>query len=412
MRDGAAQGGEAGGKQRLRAGLVSAQVAVSFVLLVGAALLLQSFHRLASVSLGFDTDHVMTARLGISKIIVGNPTQAQIADINQQNQAILERLRTTPGVISAAMTSAVPLTQINPAPQSLEIEGRFNATARSFQADTNIASDGYFATLQIPILEGREFRSSDNATAPNVVVINQSMAKLWNGADPIGSRIRQSGSTNDDDWATVVGVVADYHLFGGDRDVAAEVYAPILQSGGSGGGRLLVRTAGDPGTLVKGIKDAVHSVQPDTAVKDLKTTAELKDGRLAAPRLTATLLAVFAAIALVITLAGITGVIATAVSQRTREFGLRMALGASRSSVLQLVLWQALMLVVVGLAIGVGGALAFSRSLQSLLFATTATDVSSYVLVGGVFLVAAAVACLAPARRATTIDPLSALRTE
>jgi predicted permease len=411
MRDGAAQAGESAPRQRLRAGLVAAQVAVSFVLLVAATLLLQSFHRLASVSLGFDTDHFMTATMAGSTFLV-NPTKDDLAKVARDNQAILERLRSSAGVSAAAMTSAVPLTRVAPVPRPIEIQGRANTGARSFRANINVASDGYFSTLQIPLLAGREFRAADNDDAPRVTILNASMAKFWDGADPVGSRIRPAGSTNDATWLTVIGVVSDFRLYGGDQDVLAEYYIPFQQNGGFGGGRLIARAEGDPGMLVKAIKDAVHAISPDTAVKDLKTTAELRDGRLAAPRLTATLLSIFAAVALVITLAGITGVIATSVSQRTREFGLRMALGASRTSVLQLVLGRALLLVVVGLAAGVGGALAFSQTLQSFLFHTATTDVGSYLIVAGVFLAAGTAACLVPARRATTIDPLTALRTE
>jgi len=209
-------------------------------------------------------------------------------------------------------------------------------------------------------------------------------------------------------------VVPDFRQFGADRDVPAQYYWPFTQGtfGGYAGGRVLVRTDGDPGTLASTIKAAVHDVDPDMAVKDFKTLSDLKDGRLAAPRLTAALLAIFAGVALFVTLAGLTGVMATAVSQRTREFGLRMALGAGRPSVLWLVLSQALLLIAAGLTIGLGGAFVFGRALRGFLFATAPTDPVVYMAMGALFVAFGVLACYLPARRATSIDPLKALRAE
>ena len=413
MREGGAQAGEGGGRQRFRAGLVVAQVAVSFMLLVGAALLLRSFHRYASVELGYRTDHVMSAAL------FGNFShQTTPEEAVRDGSAILERLRAAPGVQAASLTSAVPLINLRPSLIPITIEGRDNNDGQSRQVDRSYASDQYFKTLDIPVLEGREFLLTDDADALPVAIISASMAKFWNGASPVGTRFSippipaPAGTKPPPNTFTVVGVVGDFRLYGGDQNVPELMYLPFAQTGGAGGGRLLVRTTGSPGDIVPTIKEAVHSVDAQMPVEELRTIDELKSGRQATPRLTATLLSVFAGVALLITLAGITGVIATSVSQRTREFGLRMALGASRASVLTVVLRQALALIGIGLVLGIGGAYFFSASIKDLLFATAPTDLLAYAGVAVLFIVAGVVACLAPARRATTIDPLSALRAE
>ena len=410
IRDGAAQAGESRVRQRVRAALVVAQVAVSFVLLVGAALLLESFYRLSSVPVGYETNKVMTAA------IFGNFTRnATAAQTVQLNTRILERLRSSPGVVSAAVTNAVPFTNLNPQRQSIRLEGRTTPEGTALLVNPNTASPGYFETLSVPVLSGRTFRESDTADAPIVAVINQQMAQLWNGADPVGSRFVVDGPVPPGapprPWITVAGVVSDFRLYNVDQPVEPQYYVSYLQSGGFGG-RLLVRTTGSAADLIPTITAAVHAVDAQIPVEELLTLEELREGRLRSPELTAALLTVFAVVALVITVAGLAGIIATSVSQRTREFGLRMALGASRASVLQLVLRQGVWLVAAGLALGVGGAWAFSQLIRRYLFATETTDVSAYVTVAVVFLIAALVAAIGPARRATTIDPLIALKAE
>jgi len=411
MRDGAAQAGEGAGKQRLRAALVAAQVAVSFMLLVGAALLLKSFMNLEAVNLGYDGgNRVMTAA------IFGNFTRTQTtADAERLHTEILERLRNTPGVINAAATNSVPLQNLSPGRQPIRIEGRTNQNSAQIFVDPNVASTGYFETLRVPVLRGRPFSDSDSATAPPVAVINQTMAKYWEGVDPVGTRfvidVPVPPGQPEQLPFTVVGVVADFKLYNVDQPTEAQYYVPYTQ-GGNFAGRLLVRTAGDARDLIPAIKDAVHRVDPQTPVEDLLTLEELRYGRLRSPELTAGLLSIFAGIALLITLAGLAGVIGTSVSQRTREFGLRMALGASRISVLRLVLGQGVMMVAIGLVAGIGGAWAFSRLIERYLFNTPPTDIGAYAVVAAIFFAAAVIAALGPARRATSIDPLSALRAE
>jgi predicted permease len=411
VREGSAQGGDSRARRHLRSGLVVAQVAVSFVLLVGAALLLESFYRLSSVPLGYDTRQVITANIRGNFTRFATPQQA----IEIQS-GILQRLRATPGVAAAAVTASVPLSNIAPGNVTVRIEGLAGDDTRSYQVDPNVASDGYFETLGVPTLVGRTFEERDAAGTLPVAVINASMAKFWNGASPIGTRFQPQVSPAGQEvpWFTVIGVVGDFRLYSADTDIVPMYYTTFRQPlpGGGGAGRLIVRAAGDTRDLPRAIKAAVHGTDAQIPVEEVQTVEELRSGQLAVPGLTAALLVIFAGVALLVTLAGIAGVIGTTVSQRTREFGLRMALGASRGSVLQLVLGQGVSLAIAGVVLGVGGAAIFTRLLDRFLFATRHTDVQAYAIVAVVFLVATLIAAFGPARRATSIDPLRALRTE
>jgi putative ABC transport system permease protein len=411
VREGAAQSGEGGRRQRLRAALVVGQVAISFVLLVGAALMLRSFQRLAAVDLGYDTEHVMTASMfGNFSMMMNNP-----GELPRIHSEILDGLRRSPTVMAAAITSSVPLSNITPGIQLIAVEPTHGGPPRTLQADPNVASDGYFETLGVPVLAGRSFLASDTQDHPQVAVINAALAKLW-GGNPLGARFQpqhgnQPAPPGQDAWVTVVGIVADFQLYGADQVVPPQYYVPDLQSGAMAG-RLLVRTRSDPHQIVSAIKAAVHRAAPDSPVEDLQTLDELKSGRLAAPKLTALLLAMFAAVALLVTLSGVAGVIGTAVSQRTRELGIRIALGASRLSVLWLVLSEGALLVGSGLVLGLLGAWGFSRLLERFLFATAPTDLGAYAGVVGALVLAAILAAAVPARRAITVQPIVAFKTE
>jgi putative ABC transport system permease protein len=410
VREGAAQAGESASRHRLRAGLVVGQVAVSFVLLVGAALLLESFHRLSRVKLGYDTDPVVTASF------FGNFTSMNTPeDVLRVHEAILDRVRDVPTITSAAVTSAVPLSNISPGIQLIEIEGGPWGAPQQLQADPNVASEGYFETLGVPLSRGRSFLASDDATRPAVAVVNSSLARLWKGRDPVGSRFHLAGgpppAPGTDPWITVIGVVPDFQLYQVDQAVEPQFYTTFRQGGGFAG-RILARTQGDPHAAVPALADALHRAEAGTPVEEVQTIAELRAGRLAAPRLTAALLGIFAGIALLVTLSGNAGVIGTSVSQRTREFGVRMALGASRSSVLRLVMGEGIVLVLIGLGLGLAGAWAFSRLLARFLYETRPTDLTAYAAVGVALFVAALAASLVPARRATTVQPIVAFKTE
>jgi putative ABC transport system permease protein len=393
-----------GAGHRLQRGLIVAQVAVSVVLLAGAGLLLMSFYRLQRVDPGFRAERVMSAE------VFGNFTKYPNAQaLRGLYVSILERLESAPGVVSAAVTNAVPLAGLQPGQSRFQIRGRtYDTPEQRPVVDIRVASPSYFSTLGIPLRLGRSFTELDHQDAAQVALVNEAMLSHWDGRDPIGSEVSFDNGQN---WVTIVGIVGNVKTFGLDRDAVAQLYRPLRQAGGLAG-RVLVRTTGDPSTAISVIRDAVRSVDPDLPIENVRTLDEIRQTALATPRLTATLLALFAALALIVTLTGITGVIAQSVSQRTQEFGLRMALGASRVSVLAMVLREGLTIVGVGLVLGIAAAFAFARVLQSYLFQTPTADPVTFAAVAASFVVAGTAACLGPAWRATTVEPMDALRSE
>jgi ABC-type antimicrobial peptide transport system permease subunit len=258
-------------------------------------------------------------------------------------------------------------------------------------------------------VRGRTFTESDGPESQKVVVINKAMVRYWEKSDPVGSRISLDGGQT---WTTIVGIVGDVKQFGLDQPAVAQVYTPLRQTTQQLGGLVLLRTTGQPASAAALIREAAWAIDPNMPVQNVRTLDEIRSSYLATPKLTAVLLTVFAALALLVTMAGITGVIATSVSQRTQEFGVRMALGASRQAVLRMVVGQGLLLVAAGLAIGIVASLVATRVLSTYLFDTTATDPITFAAVAAAFLVAGAIACLGPAWRATTVDPMLALRAE
>jgi predicted permease len=307
------------------------------------------------------------------------------------------------------VTNAVPLVLQNPNETPFDIEGRTPDPARRPRGDVSIASPRYFDTLGIPLLSGRVFNDLDHREAQRVAVVNQAMLRHWDGGDAVGSRI---SADNGDTWWTVVGVVGNVRQFGLDQDVIPQAFIPLAQMPTGLGAQIMLRTAGDPTALARVMTDAVHALDPDMPVEDVQTLEQARSDSLARPRLTALLLAIFAGLALLVTLTGVTGVIAANVSQRTREFGVLMALGATRGWVLAMVLRQGLGLVCAGLVLGLAAAGAFSTALSAYLFATPPRDPVVLLAVAAIFVLAGLLACLGPARRATSVDPLVALKAE
>jgi len=311
-------------------------------------------------------------------------------------------------VISAAIAGSFPLNEAGPNNGGFEIEGK-PAPSEDLrpQAEFQRVSSDYFSTIGVPVLAGRVFGSADTDETPKVAVVSSSLARrYWAGKEPIGERLTfDRGKT----WITIVGVAGDVRQYGLASAPPDEIYLALPQFP-TISGSLLVRAAGSPLSLTKLVAATVHSIDPDQPVDRFRSLDEARSNALASPRLTATLLSLFAALALAVTCAGLAGVIAFTVGERRQEFGIRMALGAEPRSVLRLVLNQAMRLVLAGLAIGLVGAHLLARLMSGLLFEVRATDPPTFLAMSVVLVAVALLASFFPARRATTVDPMTALR--
>jgi putative ABC transport system permease protein len=407
----------AAGKNRVRAFLTVAQVAISFTLLIGAGLMLRSLIKLQQVDPGFNPENSLVMRLAPnwSRFINNDPNNpnAATAQYAAYYKRLLERVSRQPGVAEAAISSTYPLNPAGltqrPNGVSVIIEGRPQDNGQAApRLDARAVSPAYFRAAGVPLLRGRAFEESDDANAPPVSIVNEAAARhRWGNEDPVGKRVSfDNGQT----WVTIVGVVGNVRQYGLDKEPSDEIYGPVAQL--AFGSFLVVKTKGDPLAASKSLRDAVHEVDNETAVDQVKTLQQALDDSVASPRLTAWLLGLFALVALVITAAGISGVMALAVTQRTREIGIRIALGASRAGIVTMIMRQGMTLVLVGLAIGVAGALALNGLVASLLYATPGADPLTFAAVSCLLVLVAGAACLIPSLRATAIDPMLTLRRE
>jgi len=406
LNQGAGRTSDAAGRHRVRNVLVTAQVGISFILLIGAGLMLRTLMKLQTVDTGFRSQNVLSSVISLNFTKYADP-QTQWAFY----QKTLDLLATKPGVISAAFASPFPLdSKADPFVGTMTIEGRPLPKGAPYpHANLHVVSERYFKTLGIPLVSGRLFTAADKDGAMDAILISQSLAtRHWPNGDPIGHRISLDDGKH---WGTIVGVVGDVRQYGLNRPPMDTLYAPLLQNAQLGG-VLMVHTAVDPYQMARTVVGAVHEVDPLQPVARIRTLDDIHDEWLASPRLTATLIALFALLALAITLAGISGVMALAVSQRMREIGIRMALGATREKVLRMVLWQGMVLVVIGLAIGFAGAPPLTRMMRDLLYGVQSTDPATFAFVALVMLAVAAAACFIPSRRAASVDPMVALRSE
>jgi predicted permease len=402
------EGGErsSGGvlRHRLRSALIVVQVAVSFMLLIGAGLMLRSLWKLQQVDPGFHTERVLTSRLDM------NFSKYNDAEKRRAFQArLLERLKGQPGVVSAALAGSFPLNDGGPQTGFFDIEGKpLQPQDVHPQADFQAVSAGYFATIGIPLIRGRGLTDADRDGAPLAGVINQTMSNNeWPSEDPIGRRISiDQGQT----WIQIVGIVGDVRQYGLDRRPTSQVYVALPQYPQLSG-NVLLRTASNPMAMSRLVRDAVHSIDPDQAVDRFRTLEQVRANALASPRLTSILLVLFASLALAITSAGIAGVVAFSVGERTQEFGIRLALGADPRQVMAMVLRQAMGPVAIGLALGFGGAHLLAGVMSRLLFEIHATDPPTFLAMSLVLAGVAAGASFLPARRITSVDPMIALRT-
>ena len=405
LKEGGAQTTDTGGTHWFRNLLTVAQVAVSFTLLVGAGLLLASFYKLQQVDPGFTPENVLTAE------VFPNWSKYRTPESRRQLfTGVLDRIESRPGVLWAAAASDVPLEGRPASQQAFEIEDRrYEDPDLRPELEVRVASPSYFETIGVGLLSGRAFTNFDDEAGRGVAIISRSLAQRhWPDSDPIERRVTLNGGR---DWLTVVGVVGDVRHNGLDSDPPDVLYRSFLQVGG-GPTRILVRARMDPLSLATEVRAAVHEVDAEQPVERFSTLEQTRTDTLATRRLTMILLAVFAALALLITVTGIAGVVATSVSQRTREFGVRLALGAQPASLLGMVMRQGLTMVMTGLVLGLAGAVALSRVLANLLFDTMPTDPATFAIVSLVLLVAALAACFLPARRTMRVDPMAALRTE
>jgi putative ABC transport system permease protein len=389
---------------RARAVLVVAEVALALMLLVGAGLLIKSFSRLQQVDPGFASENVLTARISL-------PASRYPDAVARRAfwSRLLEGARAIPGVTAVGLTSNLPFSG-NLSTGSYTIVGYTPGSGEAEpHANHQVVGGDYFRALQIPLVAGRAFTDSDTAEAPRVAIIDEYLVKRYfPDRDPIGQQIRRGGP--DSPPITIVGVVRTINATDLGEPVTKErVYYPVAQMG-PGAMTITLKTALNPGDLVPQLRAAVQAMDPEQPLAQVRTLDQWLARSLQGRRTPMMLLALFGVVALVLSAIGIYGVLAFSVAQRVREFGIRQALGARPGAILSLVLGQGLRTVGLGLLLGLGGAIALTRYLQSLLFGIGAHDLAVFATVTTVLFVVAALACYVPARRATRIDPMVALR--
>jgi predicted permease len=394
------------GGTRLRNLLVAAQVTLSFVLLMCAGLTLRSLYNLLSVDPGFKTANVLSMRVSL------NWTKYEKKPVkNTFFRQVLERVNALPGVDSASFSWMVPLnSDMGRMNGGLEFEGQpLHPNDPASQVDYEVATPEYFRVLGVPVLSGRVFTNNDTLDTPNVAIVNERLAKhYWPNQDPVGHRVTADhGKT----WITVAGMVSNVHQYGLDKESDDAIYLPVYQSDVNNT-HLLVRTRNDPMKLANEIQEIIRDIDPQQPVTDVRTLDQVRNAQLGAPRLTATLLGLFAGMALFITIVGVSGTLALSVARRSKEIGIRIALGATQENILGNVVKRGMAPVLAGIAVGVVIAIFATRLLASLLFAVRPDDPLTFAGIAAMLLVVALVGCVIPARRAVQIDPMKALRTE
>ncbi|HSE21319.1 MAG TPA: ABC transporter permease [Pyrinomonadaceae bacterium] len=408
LKEGGRDAPTGGSGKRLRSMLVTAEVAISLVLLIGAGLLINSFVRLRNVDPGFRSDNLLTMRIAmpLSKYL---DRPRRIAFYND----LLERVQSLAGVRSVAITSNLPLYRQGNS-MSVRIFGRPELPpAQQPVVVTRIVSPAYFDTMTIPVLSGRKFTERDVDTTPKVALISETMARtFWPGEDPVGKRFGIGEIESDQSWINIIGVVKDVRQFELTADPKPQAYLPYLQFGFFEPRDLVVKTDVDPASLAATVRKAVWEIDKDQPVSNTQTMEAILADSIARQRFSMVLLAIFAGVALVLAGVGIYGVMSYSVAQRTHEIGIRMALGAQTAAVLKLALGYGMKLVITGIAIGLVAAFALTRLMSTLLFGVTATDPTTFALISLLLIFVAALASYIPARRATKVDPMIALRYE
>jgi putative ABC transport system permease protein len=402
LKEGARGGAEGTLRNRTRSLLVVFESAVAVMLLIGAGLLVRSLIALQQVDPGFDSDHVLTVRIDLARKKYDSPEKT--SNFFQQLET---RLGGLPGVESVGSVTELPLSgQLNDLP--FTVEGRPAVSPdQAFDADFRRVNQNYFSALRIPLLRGRNFTEQEVQQHASVIVVSQQLVDtVFPNEEALGKRL-VSGIGGQ--GFEIIGVVGDIRHQSLANQPFPAMYMPTREPAGT---NLVIRTKSDPLSIVGAVRKEVQALDPDQPIAAVKTMNDWLDSAVAAPRYRTTLLALFAALAMVLAATGIYGVMSYSVAQRTHEIGVRMALGARRLDVLKLVVRQGMILTIVGVIVGLGGAFALTRVMSTLLFGITAKDPVTFGVVAMLLIAVAFLACFVPARRATKVDPLVALHYE
>jgi len=396
----------AGVGYRLRSAMVISEIALAVVLLIGAGLMMKSLFRLLQTNVGFKTENLLTMT-----IVLPATKYTEDSQCIAFNDQLKERVQSLPGVANTGTVNILPLNGGNTT--RFIVEGDpVPPPGQEVEANIRTVNDTYFQTLGVPLLAGRMFDESDKTGSQDVVIIGKSVAdKVFPGRDPVGRKIKYTAL--DSEALLIVGVVGDVKITGLDQAIKPVLYYPFRQSA-SIFANLVVRTKGDPTVLASAVRSEVRNIEPGAAILNVNSMDEMISQTPASfmRRFPALLISIFAAVALLLASIGIYGVVSYSVSQQTHFIGIRMALGASPADILKMVMKQGIVLALLGVGIGVTAAFGLMRLLRDLLFEVKTTDVSTFVFVSAVLFVVALLACFLPARRATKVDPLVALRYE
>jgi len=408
LKQGGGRAGTGAGHRRLRSALVVIEVALALVLLVGAGLLIRAFLRLRALDIGVDPENTLMLRTLLPRNKYG-----ELPKRDAFYRQTLERVRALPGVVSAGYTTAVPLTWKG-GTNGFTVEGREEGPGQD--AQSRQISTGYMETMGVKLRQGRFFDDHDSAQSQLVAIINETMARqFWPDENALGKRFRPYSDDFRNRWVTVVGIVGDVKEMGLEAPAKAEMFFPYQQLPHMLWNMprdLVVRTTGDPMSVAAAARQAVWSVDRNLPVSNIRTMDEILAEEVAQRRIGMTLLAAFAALALALASLGIYGVLSYSVAQRTQEIGIRMALGAGRKEVLRVVLADGMRLATAGVAIGLGVSFALTRLMTGLLFGVSASDPPTLAGVTLLLIAVALLACFIPARRATKVEPMVALRCE
>ena len=414
LKDGSHGAGFGLATNRFRSGLVILEFALSLILMIAAGLLLRSFGRLLEVNPGFNPDNVLLARVWLP--VPNNPELDQYRDPLKRSaftKDLLQRVSAIPGVRSAAISSGTGVPLVGPhISGSFTIEGAAATNNANPTVQVGLVSPDFFQTMETPLKRGRFFTAADDRQAPQVVLIDDAFVqRYFVDRDPVGVRIKRGGPSSEAPWMTIVGIVGNIKSDGFDQPDQPHLYFPIFQNPAYAMA-IYVRTDVAPFSLTQSLREQVRAVDRDLPVFGERTMTQVAAESVSRRKFAVQVVGLFGVLALLLAGVGIYGVIAYSVSQRTREIGIRVALGASRGVILRWVLKQGMILTIAGVVVGVGGAVVLTRLLRSLLFGVGPTDILTYGVLAAVLTVVALIACYVPARRATKIDPLVALRYE